>query len=219
MITLGGDCPADNGMVSGEETDVQLVARAARGDHLAVAELYRRHDKAALRAARAVTRNGPDAEDAVSEAFLRVLRAMGAHRLGRDLPFRPYLLTASRHAAVDLIRSTTRVSPAGLMEDFDRPAHGEEPGDRLLAESDVDLVRGVFGRLSPRWQAVLLMIDVDGLTLKEAAAILDLSPNGTAQLAVRARAGLRRLFLQAAFGGRRPDRRAAAQEYLAGRTG
>lgn len=177
------------------DTDAQLMARAASGDELAVAELYRRHAEAAMRAAVAVTGKGYDAEDAMSDAFVRILQAIGTRRLPADVRFRPYLLTASRHAAVDVVRQSARYRPCE-QDELDGPTDGDQPGDRLIAETDAELLRRAFSVLPPRWQAVLVLLEVEGLTLKQAAVRLGLSPNGTAQLAVRARAGLRSRFLR-----------------------
>lgn len=188
---------SDTGEVTARDIDADLVARAAAGDDRAVAELYQRHAGAGLRAARAVTRNGDDAEDALSDAFVAILQAFGARRLGADVAFRPYLLTASRHAAVDVVRRTTRCRPVGNVDELDRPAGGDLPGARLIDEVDTALVERVFRDLPPRWQTVLLLVEVHGLPVRQAAALLGLSANGTAQLAVRARAGLRRRFLRA----------------------
>lgn len=178
------------------DLDAQLMARAAVGDDAAIAELYRRHARAALRAARAVTGNRPDAEDAMSVAFIRILQALGSRRFAPDLRFRPYLLTASRHAAVDVIRQRTRCRPADHGE-LERPAEGGEPDERLMIEADRALIERLFRRLPERWQSVLLVLDVEGGTLRQAASQLGLSPNAAAQLAVRARAGLRTRYLLA----------------------
>lgn len=182
------------------------MARAAAGDDVAVTELYRRYGPAALQAARGVSANAYDAEDAMSDAFVRVLEGLALHRLPVDLRFRPYLVTASRHAAVDVHRHSARCRPTEVQDELDRYADGEQPGDRLVAESDASLVIGAFRGLPPRWQTVLVLIEVERLAVKEAALVLGLTPNGTAQLAVRARAGLRRRFLRAGGGddARRP---------------
>lgn len=170
--------------------DRELVARAGAGDGVAMAELYRRHARSALRVAEAVTQNPHDAADAVSESFARVLDALRSGRLGSEVHFRSYLLAASRHAAIDLIRAAGRTRPTERLEDLDGAA-GAQPSDRLLAAAEAALVGRAFRGLSKRWRRVLWLIEVDGLTPTHAGALLGLSPNGTAQLATRARAALR----------------------------
>jgi RNA polymerase sigma-70 factor (ECF subfamily) len=71
-------------------TDETALVRAARDRDLdAFAELIRRHQRTALRAARAVGA-GDAAEDAVQEAFVSAWRALDRFEEGR--PFRPWLL-------------------------------------------------------------------------------------------------------------------------------
>ena len=75
---------------SGVPTDEGALVRAARGRDLdAYAELIRRHQRTALRAARAVGA-GEAAEDAVQEAFVSAWRALD--RFDDTRPFRPWLL-------------------------------------------------------------------------------------------------------------------------------
>ena len=192
--------------MTGRDPDASLVARAAAGDDVAVTELYLRHGPAALNAAKGVSTNAYDAEDAMSDAFVRVLEGLALHRVPVDVRFRPYLVTASRHAAVDAIRHSARCRPTDVQDELDRRDDGEQPGDRLVVESDAGLVIRAFQRLPSRWQTVLVLIEVERLSVKEAAMVVGLSPNATAQLAVRARAGLRRGFLRAGGGddARRP---------------
>ena len=180
-------------MASGDG-DAQLVVRAAAGDDAALDALYRRHAAAALRAARAVSGNDADAEDARSDAFAGVLEALRHQRVPSDR-FRPYLMAAARHAAIDAVRRSARTWPTDRQEELDRPVEGDDAEERLTRAVDIDLVRQAFRALPARWQTVLLLVEVDGRPLREAARALGLSNNGAAQLAVRARAGLRRRFL------------------------
>ena len=74
----------------GAPTDETALVRAARDRDLeAFAELIRRHQRTALRAARAVGA-GDAAEDAVQEAFVSAWRALD--RFDDHRPFRPWLL-------------------------------------------------------------------------------------------------------------------------------
>jgi RNA polymerase sigma factor (sigma-70 family) len=176
--------------------DADLAEDAAAGRAEAFEELYRRHARAAWRAAFAVTGNADDASDAASEAYARVLKALPSSRLRDGAHFRPYVLAAARDAAIDALRRSGRTCPTDRAEDLDRPV-GNGPPEQLVEAVDSDLVARAFRRLPERWQKVLWLTEVEGLSGKEAAPRLGLSPNGVAQLAVRARAGLREGFLRA----------------------
>ncbi|HEV7888527.1 MAG TPA: sigma-70 family RNA polymerase sigma factor, partial [Acidimicrobiales bacterium] len=173
--------------------DADLAERAAAGDTTAFGELYRRHAPMAWRVAYTVTSNREDAADAVSDAFTRVLQALPAGRLRDGGSFRAYLLTTTRRAGIDTARKRNRP----LRADAITPAN---PTEHLLDAADSALVAAAFRGLPERWRSVLWLTEVEQIPAKEAAPLLGLSPNGVAQLAVRARNGLRERYLQAHVG-------------------
>ena len=179
-----------------DAADADLAERAAGGDNSAFEELYRRHAEAAWRVAYAVTNHRDDAADAVSDAFTRVLAALPAGRLREGGSFRAYLLTATRRAGIDQLRRRGRQQPGEESVFVDRPS-SESPTEKLMAATDSALVAAAFRGLPERWRSVLWLTEVEGVPAKEAAPLLGMSPNGVAQLAVRARNGLRERYLQA----------------------
>ncbi|MCU1462467.1 MAG: polymerase, sigma-24 subunit, subfamily, partial [Acidimicrobiales bacterium] len=178
------------------DDDASLVAKAAGGEVAAFEELYRRHSQAAWRVAQAVAHNSDDAADAVAEAFTKVLASLPGGRLAAGAPFRPYLLAATRNAAIDILRRSGRVRPADD-EELDRPAARPTPAEHAELTHDSEVVVQAFRELPERWRSVLWLTEVEGVPARDAAAMLGLTANGTAQLAVRARAGLRERYLQA----------------------
>ncbi|HUP70157.1 MAG TPA: sigma-70 family RNA polymerase sigma factor [Acidimicrobiales bacterium] len=184
------------GRVGEDETDADLAVRAGAGDIPAFEELYRRHSQAAWRVAQAVTGNPHDAADAVSDAFTRVFQAL-PNRLQNGENFRPYLLASVRNASIDVLRRAGRTTPSDKEDVLDTPAIGREPSDLLLADVDSDMVAAAFRTLPERWRTVLWLTEVENMPPREVAVLLGVSANGVAQLAVRARAGLRERFLQA----------------------
>ncbi|HZN16505.1 MAG TPA: sigma-70 family RNA polymerase sigma factor [Acidimicrobiales bacterium] len=177
-------------------SDADLTLRATKGDSSAFEELYRRHAEAAWRVGYAVTGNPHDASDAVSEAFTRVFAALPAGRFPSEAPFRPYLLTATRNAAIDGIRRTGKLQPRELSE-LETGTAAVTPGDAVIGTLDASLVATAFLALPERWRSVLWLTEVEGLQPREIADMLGVTANGAAQLAVRARNGLREQFLQA----------------------
>src|SRR3954454_1410260 len=178
-------------------SDADLASQAAVGDADAFDELYRRHADAAWRVAQGVAGNTHDAADAVAEAFVQVFRALPAGRLTQGVPFRPYLLKATRNAAIDTLRRGQRVQPTPELADLDEEATNAGPSERVVISEEVALVSGAFRTLPERWRAVLWLTEVEEMPAREVALVLGMSPNAVAQLAMRARAGLRRTYLQA----------------------
>ena len=177
-------------------TDAVLVDRVIAGFDDAFDELYRRHANAAWRLGQAVTGNAHDAADAVSEAFARVLQAVRDGRLDDGAAFRSYLLTATRNAALDVLRRQGRTETADH-EQLEDASPASIPADRVSEAADAVIVAQAFRNLPERWRSVLWLTEVEGVPTKDAAEQLGISANGAAQLAVRARAGLRERYLQA----------------------
>ncbi len=144
----------------------------------------------------ALTGNAEDAADAASEAYTRVLQALPSGRLRDGARFRPYVLAAARNAAIDGLRRSARTCSTDRAEELDRTVVAGPP-EELVEAVDAALVARAFRGLPERWRRVLWLTEVEGLGGKEVSLRLGLSPNGVAQLAVRARAALREGFLQA----------------------
>ncbi len=178
-------------------TDAELVDGVVAGYDDAFAELYERHSLAAWRLGQTVTGNADDAADAVAEAFARVLVAVRAGHLDNGSSFRSYLLTATRNAALDNIRKTGRSRPTEGDILAELESASPTPPERLSGDEEAALIAEAFRNLPERWRSVLWLTEVEDVATKEAARRLGLTPNGAAQLAVRARAGLRERFLQA----------------------
>lgn len=177
-----------------DDTDATLVEAARTGSIDAFEELYRRHADAAWRVAQAVGGNPHDAADAVSDAFMRVFAALPAGRLEEAGQFRSYLLATTRNAAIDSIRRRGRTRPT---DTFAETVINTGPTEIVIDSEDTRIVAEAFRDLPERWRSVLWLTEVEGISTREVGARLGLSANGAAQLAVRARAGLRERFLQA----------------------
>ena len=167
-----------------ERTDADLSRRAIAGNTDAFEALYRRHADAAWRVAHAVASSREDAGDAVADAFTRMLQALAEGRLRPDVDFRPQLLATTRNAAIDQYRYRAQAP-----EPAEPPAPAEGADAGLLAEE--------FRALPERWRSILWLTEVEGMAVSDVGERLGLSAAGAAQLARRARIGLRERYLQA----------------------
>jgi RNA polymerase sigma-70 factor (ECF subfamily) len=92
--------------------EAKLAERARSGDTAAYERLVRMHQAVAFRAAYLVTGDGPDAEDAIQEAFIKAYRALDRFRPGA--PFRPWLLAIVTNEARNRRRSAGRRAKLSL---------------------------------------------------------------------------------------------------------
>ncbi|RKT55423.1 sigma-70 family RNA polymerase sigma factor [Saccharothrix australiensis] len=179
-------------------SDVELVEAVRGGAVQAYGRLYERHVRAARNLARSLVRSEAEADDLVSEAFAKVLGTLRSGG-GPESAFRPYLLTALRHAAYDRARRDRRLR---LADDVAAVPEVERTTsvpfqDPALAMLERSLASRAFASLPERWQAVLWHTEIEGQSPAEVAPRLGLTTNGVSALAHRAREGLRKAYLQA----------------------
>ena len=179
----------DTSLVSEDE----LLDRAREGDRSAFGTLYLRHRDAARKVAGMCASSAADAEDAVAEGFARVFAAL-PRMAGRQIAFRPYLLTCVRNAATDRLRRERRID---LREQMPEAASTAQADDMALMGLERNLVGEALQALPARWRTVLWLTEVEGLSPAEVSRRIGIKPNAVAALAYRARKGLREAYLQA----------------------
>ncbi|HEY0246733.1 MAG TPA: sigma-70 family RNA polymerase sigma factor [Gryllotalpicola sp.] len=172
-------------------SDAELISRFRAGSSDAYGQLWERHLSAGIAAARAAT-SRIDPEDVVAEAFLRVMETLRRGK-GPEFAFRPYLLTAVRNVASRSGKRQAKDVPLGELE-FEDERFSEDVLDAAL---DGTLLTQGFASLPTRWQEVLWYLEVEGLTPREAAAMMGLRPAAVSSLAYRAREGLRVAWIKA----------------------
>ncbi len=173
-----------------ELTDPELISRVREGDVGAYGTLFSRHVDAATRLARLLV-GGPDADDLVSEAFVKVLNVLLAGG-GPDVAFRAYLLTSVRRLHVDKMRGQQRLTTTGDMTPYDP---GVPFADPAIAGFEGGAAAKAFASLPERWQMVLWHLEVENQKPADIAPLLGMSANSVSALAYRAREGLRQAFL------------------------
>jgi RNA polymerase sigma-70 factor, ECF subfamily len=154
-----------------------------------------------LRVARRLTGDASDAEDLVQETLLRAYRAI--ERFDGRHP-RAWLLTIERNTWRTMNRRR-RPAIADTAEELERVApDGAEgrtgPEERVLDGMLETELAGGLRRLSADHQAVIVLVDVDGLSYREAAEVLGI-PTGTVMSRLhRGRAKLRKHLERAGIG-------------------
>ncbi|MBV0894218.1 sigma-70 family RNA polymerase sigma factor [Microbacterium sp. NC79] len=162
-----------------------------RGDSDEYATLWSRHYRAGVSAARALT-SSIDPDDLVQEAFTRAYQALLSGGGPRGA-FRPYLFTSIRNTAASWDRARAEVPLDGL----DMYIDPESSAAEMDAGVDRVLVFSAFRRLPARWQEVLWYTEIDQLKPAQVGPRLGMKPAAAAQLALRAREGLREAWVAA----------------------
>jgi RNA polymerase sigma factor (sigma-70 family) len=178
-----------NGADRASWPDAMLVRAVAAGEREALAVLYARH--APWLVVR-LTRRCNDAQlvdEAVQDTFVAVWRSAGRWD-GRG-EVAAWMWGIGVRRLIDQLRSRPR--PTVELVDGAARGMGAEPSaeERVLAGVEYGDLAGALGRLSPELRAVVQATVLDGLTTREAGALLGL-PSGTVKTRMmRAKAQLR----------------------------
>lgn len=151
-----------------EEPDPDLIRAAAKGDHLAFAQLVRAHQGQVWRFLSHLLGDQSLAEDVTQETFLKVYKKLASYQFRSK--FSTWVLAIARNAGVDAIRKNRR-KPVDLdMDQLDDPGARSSPS-RLELETAI-------GSLAPKLREAFLLVEVMGLSYQEVARVLGV-PIGT----------------------------------------
>lgn len=133
------------------------------------------HLDAAYRLARWLVRDEHDAQDRVQDAFLRAVRFFPRFR-GGDA--RAWLLTIVRHGCYTWLRQQRN----GAAEPLDEEAHAEAlalpAASELERRADAEVLTRALEGLSVAAREILVLRELEGLSYKEIATVVEL-PVGT----------------------------------------
>ena len=160
------------------------------------------HLDSAYNLARWLVRSPEDAEDVVQEACLRAFKFIGGYQ-GGDA--RAWVLKIVRNTSYSFFE---KKRPAELAVEFDEELHSAEVGQpdaeaALLRAADQQALRKALEELPARFREALVLRELEGLSYKEIAEVMDV-PIGTVMSGLaRGRAQLRERLLKLQPGGDR----------------
>lgn len=174
-------------------TDEILVERSQRGDREAFEELVRRHAERLYAVVVRFVADGEEAEEVTQEAFLRAWRSIGRFR-GQS----QFFTWLYRIGINEAKRRASRRPPAGFFSSSDEdpmsetPDWSEAPQPRLEQSDLRGALERAIRQLPMRYRAAVILRDVEGLSTREAAEVLDLSEAALKSRLHRARLAVRR---------------------------
>lgn len=151
----------------------------AQGDPQALGGIYELYGERIFRYAFRMLGNRTDAEDATAETFLRVLRRSA--ELRADGAFRTWLFRIARNLCIDKLRQQKLI---------ELPPDAQYTGAEERATLRVT-VQQALNSLPREYQDPLVLCDLEELSAKEAADILEISVPALKSRLYRGRRALR----------------------------
>lgn len=199
---------ADSDRDQPEPTDLELLSAHRNGDPEAFGQLFDRHRNRLWAIALRTTGDPEDAADALQDAIVSAFRRADSFR--GEAAVTTWLHRIVVNAGLDRLRrnKVRRADPLPQHHDAptealaDDPVHSAELNERRTA------LLTALGQISPDQRAALVLVDMQGHSIEEAATMLD-CPSGT----VKSRCARGRARLAELLRGTSADPRASELRY------
>lgn len=160
--------------------DPELMRRLREGDETVLREILKRHLPALRLYAERVLGGSGDPQEAVQEAFIRLWTHRESWRGNSSV--RSLLYTITRNAALDELRRHRREVPLSEGPLVQPSGSRPDPLDALVENELLQAAERAISRLPRRRQEIFRLVREDGLTYREVAEVLDISPQTVANL-------------------------------------
>ena len=170
--------------------DAALLRAHVNGDPDAFAELVTRHQDRMWAIALRVMRNPEDAADALQDAYIAAFRRAGSYRGAAQVT--TWLHRVVVNACLDRLRAIRVRETEPLPENLDRWSRlgSTMTKDPVEIKEQHSLVAAALGTLNADQRAALVLVDMEGYSVEEAAQILGCAPGTVKSRCARGRARL-----------------------------
>jgi RNA polymerase sigma-70 factor, ECF subfamily len=165
-----------------ERNEAQMIASILAGDRELFHKLIQPYELSVYRMAMSFVKNETEAEDVAQEAFLNAFRALANFR--GESKFSTWLISITLNEA----RRRMRRQSMARMESLDEPPEEggkvspallrdwrEIPSEALERKEVRTLLQEAIGHLSPIYREVLVLRDIEELSIEETAGALAIS--------------------------------------------
>lgn len=156
--------------------------------------IYRTYQKQMLFVAERILHNRSDAEDAVQNALLRISRQV-KYLPQNETALRAYVLTAAKHAALDLLPKQSRDADIEQLV----VSGSEDLFEKLAASQDYDRLLASMRCLPLKYREVLMLRYVQELEVKQIAKLLGRSRSTVHKQLTRAKQMLTKIYQKEDF--------------------
>jgi len=168
-------------------SDESLALRAIEGDEGAFAAIFDRHQQCLYRYCLALLGNAQDAQDALQNTMIKVLRAMPESE--QRIALKPWLYRIAHNESIDLLRRRRETRPL----DPALAVVGSGLAEAAAARERLRVLLADLDRLPERQRGALIMRELGGLDFAEIGTALGTSAAVVRQTIYEARMSLRQM--------------------------
>ncbi|HEV2790179.1 MAG TPA: sigma-70 family RNA polymerase sigma factor [Solirubrobacterales bacterium] len=168
-------------------SDDRLTRRAIGGDERAFAAIFRRYHQPLYRFCLAIVGNAEDAQDALQNTMIKVLRALPGEE--RRIELKPWLYRIAHNESIDLLRRRRETRELAA----EQPAPGYGLAEDAATRERLRRLIADLKELPDRQREVVVMRELAGLDFDEIGTALDTSGAVARQALYEARQSLRQM--------------------------
>lgn len=168
-------------------SDERLTRRAVDGDERAFAAIFRRYHQSLYRFCLAIVGNPEDAQDALQNTMIKVMRALPGEE--RRIELKPWLYRIAHNEAIDLLRRRRETREL----DVEQVAPGYGLAEGVATRERLRRLLTDLQDLPERQREVLVMRELSGLGFDEIGAALETSGAVARQTLYEARKSLHQM--------------------------
>jgi RNA polymerase sigma-70 factor (family 1) len=152
-----------------------LKEQIAAGDQLAFRKLFDHYAKKLTLFSASIIRSADEAREVVDEVFVKIWRKRAELPSVQNL--RVYLYTATKNTSLNYLSAKARESATEPFDFFDiQLTDGDSPEKKMITSELSRKIAAAIDALPPRCKMVFKLVREDGLSYKEVARILNISP-------------------------------------------
>lgn len=180
-------------------SDADLVARARQRDESAIRALTTRYNQRLFRIARGILRDDTEAEDVVQDAYVRAFTQLDQFR--GDSAFGTWLIRIAMNEALGRVRRRRPTVDFSAGDEAALTAHiltfpdasrSRDPETSVAHDQVRAILERAIDALPDSFRLVFVARVVEGLSIEETSALLNIRPETVKTRVFRARARLRR---------------------------
>ena len=197
-----------------EKSEAELIAMSCGGDRDAFDRLIQPCERGVFTAAMSILNNAADAEEVVQEAVMKALAALPRFR--GEAKFSTWLIQITinearlkrrkdrRHLYDSIDEQQTDDQGDAFPKDF--ADWREIPSEELQRKELREALKRALDSLAPKYREVLILRDIQHLSIQETAQVLNISEGNVKTRLLRARFQMRDALAQASMEAGRPAR-------------